>query len=352
MKRVLFLTTRPVLGGAQRWTYDQFQILDSDFDLYLSTSEEGWLTQKTRPLCRDILLDERIDGHISLGYFFRLYRFVVKNHIDLIIASSAYAGVYARFLRLFSPKLKIVYISHGWSSVYRGNAWMRLAERLLSYLSTCIVAVSESDYEKAIDFIKIKPEKMVLLENALFPCKNETKVSEGVTRTRMTAVMVARFEHPKRQDLLIEAARQMPYIDFKLVGEGSTLEPLRINAPSNVDFLQASTDIEEVLNRSDIFVLLSDSEGMPMSVIEALSCGKPVVLSSLAAMKVFIRGNGVLVDNSIGAVVEGFAQIRNMDLSFMAEQSRKLFNDRFNLDTKREKYIAFYQNLTYSDYDE
>ncbi len=345
MKRILFITTRPELGGAQKWTHDQIELLKGRFDLYLSTGEEGWLTEKLKFSCKDMLIDKKLYKYTSIFYLFKLLMFVRKNRIDIVVASSANAGVYARLLKIFLPKLSIVYVSHGWSAIYRGNIVFQAVEKMLSYLSTTILAISKSDYDKAVDILKIHPEKVVLIENAIYPYKNVVTIERQRDSKNITIVMVARFEYPKRQDLLIEAAKRLPDIHFQLVGEGKNLESCKKSAPNNVHFLEAATNIEEVLKHSDIFALLSESEGMPISVLEALACEKPILLSQMSSMETFVRENGLLVQNDVNEVILAIKRFKELDLEAMGQASLELFNERFNLLNNKERYIHFYESL-------
>ncbi|MCI0500327.1 MAG: glycosyltransferase, partial [Epsilonproteobacteria bacterium] len=267
-------------------------------------------------------------------------------HIDIVVASSANAGIYARLLKIFFPKLIIVYVSHGWSAIYRGNMMFRAVETMLSYLSTSILAISQSDYHKAVDILKINPKKVVLIENAIYPYINVNTNVKRKDSKGIVVVMIARFEYPKRQDLLIQAAKKLPEVQFKFVGEGKNLENCKNEAPNNVCFLQASTNIEEVLAEADIFALLSESEGMPISVLEALACKKPILLSKIPAMDIFIEENGFLVKNDIDEVVTAIKRLGESNLDDMGKASLKLFDDRFNLSNHMKKFITFYEDIS------
>lgn len=345
MKRILFITTRPELGGAQKWTHDQMELLEGKFDLYLSTGEEGWLTEKLKFSCQDMLINRKLYSYTSISYLFKLWMFVRKNRIDIVVASSANAGVYARLLKIFLPKLSIVYVSHGWSAIYRGNIVFQAVEKMLSYLSTAILVISKSDYDGAVDILKIHSEKVVLIENSIYPYKNVVTIDRQRDSKNITIVMVARFEYPKRQDLLIEAAKRLPDIQFQLVGEGKNLESCKKSAPNNVHFLGAKTNIEEILKNSDIFALLSESEGMPISVLEGLASKKPILLSHLPSMETFVRGNGFLVQNDVNEVIMSIKKFKELDLDTMGKVSLELFNERFNLLNNKERYIHFYESL-------
>ena len=346
MKRALFITTHPELGGAQKWTYDQICILHGQYEIYFATGSNGWLGQKVKPLCKEIFVDKGLYNFSSMGYLSRLYKFVKSNKIDLVVASSANAGIYARLLKILLPNLSVVYVSHGWSAIYRGNWFYQIVEKILSFLTTSILVVSEDDYNKAIDILKINPKKLVLIENAILPYGDEDckqKSSRDIHNT--SVVMIARFEYPKRQDLLIAAAKKLHNINFNFVGEGENLSSLKENAPTNITFFGTLKEVGPVLKESDIFVLLSDSEGMPLAVIEALACGKPVLLSDIPSMELFIKDNGFLIKNDIESVVKAFKNIQEMDLVSMGMHSQKLFNERFNLAKKKNEYLSFYESL-------
>ena len=136
MKKILFLITKSEIGGAQKWTKEQIDICRDKFICYLGTNKEGWLTANTN--VEKVLINERIEQRISFGYLLQLIRFVQKNQIDIVIASSANAGIYARLLKFFKINLKVVYVSHGWSAIYSGKklkSFYTFVEKTLSHLS-------------------------------------------------------------------------------------------------------------------------------------------------------------------------------------------------------------------------
>ncbi|NOR55570.1 MAG: glycosyltransferase [Sulfurovum sp.] len=348
MKRVLFITTHPVVGGAQKWTYDQINLLSKEYEIYFATGSDGWLVDKVEALCQDIFINKDLYSFSSLSYLFKIYNFVKTSQIDMIVASSANAGIYARLLKILIPSLKIVYVSHGWSAIYRGNWVHRKIEKILSVLTTAILVVSKEDYRKGLEFIGIDSGKLILIENAIAPCVVEEKedlVLRDKSKEVLSVVMVARFEYPKRQDLLIEAAKKLSNIHIFLVGEGENLQNLQEKAPVNVTFLDAATNVNAALKEADVFALLSDSEGMSLAVMEALSCGIPLILSDIPSMQVFIQENGFLVENDIDVLVKVLEGLQKNDLEELGKSSEKLFNEKFNLEKKKNIYLRFYQNL-------
>ena len=336
------MTTHADRGGAPKWTYAQMRLLQGSYDLYLGTGSEGWLTDASAKLCREIWVDKAAYHPLSLGYLWRLYRFVKKHRIDAVVASNAYAGVYARLLKLLKPSLRVAYVSHGWSALYRGSLLHRSAERLLARMSDAILAVSKSDAIKAVESLKIDPAKLTLIENGVMPCRKDEKIKklEG-----LHLVMVARFEKPKRQDIVVKAAAEVPDATFHFLGDGPMRATLEQTAPSNVRFWGECEDVEQILQQMDLFVLLSDSEGMPLSILEALSCAKPLIVSDLPSLRGFVEENGIVVQNSVPALVAAIEKIKMGDLKEMSERSRKLFKRSYNLERKKGDYLDFYAGL-------
>ncbi|MBO1913710.1 glycosyltransferase, partial [Microvirga sp. 3-52] len=95
-----------------------------------------------------------------------------------------------------------------------------------------------------------------------------------------TIIMVARFAAPKRQLQLLKALNQLRHIQWKVsfAGDGPLLHEAKefvkqANLCDRVEFLGNRDDITELLHKSSIFALLSDWEGLPLSILEAMRCG-------------------------------------------------------------------------------
>jgi glycosyltransferase involved in cell wall biosynthesis len=116
--------------------------------------------------------------------------------------------------------------------------------------------------------------------------RSEWRARQGFGDDDVLFVCVARFAPQKNHVLLLKAFAQGPASDPKahlvLVGEGvlrQQLEELAKNLglTSQVHFLGLRTDIPDVLSAMDVFVLSSDWEGNPLSVMEAMASGLPIV---------------------------------------------------------------------------
>jgi glycosyltransferase involved in cell wall biosynthesis len=116
--------------------------------------------------------------------------------------------------------------------------------------------------------------------------RKEWRAKEGFKDSDVLFVCVARFAPQKNQALLLQSFAQGPASDPRahlvLVGEGDLRADLeeqarKLNVSGKVHFLGLRSDIPDVLGAMDVFVLSSDYEGNPLSVLEAMASGLPVV---------------------------------------------------------------------------
>jgi glycosyltransferase involved in cell wall biosynthesis len=116
--------------------------------------------------------------------------------------------------------------------------------------------------------------------------REQWRARENLRQDDVLFVCVARFAPQKNHELLLKAFAQGPADDPKahlvLVGEGVLREKLEeqtnnLGLARQVHFLGLRTDIPDVLGAMDVFVLGSDWEGNPLSVMEAMASGLPIV---------------------------------------------------------------------------
>ncbi len=343
MKRILFVITKSENGGAQTWVKEQIDILKDHYKVYIATDDEkGWLLKAA--YSDATLSDSRIRKLFSFGYLYQLSMFAKKNKIDLVIANTANAGVYGRLIQLLYST-KMIYVGHGWSSIYNGGKLTFIyttIEKLLSYITDSVLCVSESDYKKAKDVIGIDPGRLKLIKNKILPLK-QVDYSNRDPKAKPKIIMVARFRSPKRQDLAIEAMKHLD-AELYLVGDGPLMKKYeKYKLDPKIHFLGDIDGFDEFY-KYDIFTLLSDSEGLPLSAVEAMSAGLPLVLSDVGGCPELINGNGVLVKNSVDSVVEGLKDaIKNKER--YSKRSLEIFDRDFNLAKSRDIYIDFYESI-------
>ncbi|MGN6394318.1 MAG: glycosyltransferase [Mucilaginibacter sp.] len=351
MHKVLFIVTKGQTGGAQKFVYEQIKVLADSLECYLSTNSEGWLSEKTASYIKKSLLDPRIES-ISLKYLIKLYRFIKDNKIDLVVCSSANGGLYGRLASFFSGR-KSVYVSHGWSSVYNGGRFafiLNFFETLLSLISTSILCISHNDYLIAREKIKVPNRKLRVITNAIIPIK-EIDAKKKFDIACYKVLTVARLASPKRIDLLMEAVKDLENVELTVIGDGPDGAALKQLANEqkilNVNFkgeVKSFRDFEDY----DIFALISESEGLPMSAIEAMSFGMPLVLSDVGGCPELIRNSGTLVENEGQKIKKGIAECI-LKLGEFSNNSYNYYRQEFNLLKKKAVFLDYYDSIISSN---
>ncbi|MGD0780419.1 MAG: glycosyltransferase family 4 protein [Dehalococcoidales bacterium] len=232
-----------------------------------------------------------------------VFRGVQKFKPDIISAHSTKAGYAARFAGAILRK-KVVFTAHGWPFTEGRGAWQRcllaLVERLASMATVTIICVSAYDQELALKFKVASLEKLVLIHNGVDPAPLLNARGEQVRREFglgkvPVLVMVGRLTQQKDPLTLLEACRLLE-TNFRLmmVGDGELRDKVeefvaRNNLRDKVTFTGERNDIPEILAASDILILDSRWEGLPLIIIEAEIAGLPVVASGVGGVPELIE---------------------------------------------------------------
>ena len=187
----------------------------------------------------------------------------------------------------------------------------------------------------------------------------EWRAREGFRDEDILFVCVARFAAQKNHALLLRAFAQGPASDpnahLVLVGEGALQERLEEQAKSfglthQVHFLGLRTDVPDVLGAMDVFVLSSDYEGNPLSVMEAMASGLPIVSTAAGGVPdLFESGReGLIVQpgdvqglsNSMVSLLGNREARQSMGMA-AAQRAR----ESFDVSTMVRAYEELYENL-------
>ncbi len=154
-----------------------------------------------------------------------------------------------------------------------------------------------------------------------------------------------------------EARKSMPNIRCLIYGSAIDLEYSlkcvealkRLKLEDNVQFMGATSEPEKAYNIADVVVCSAITEGFPFSVIEAMSCGKPVVASDVGGVKEALDGCGLLVKSRRPTELAQaiLMLLRNKQLSNqLGFQAMKRANEFFTLEQCIAKYRQLYEELT------
>jgi len=181
---------------------------------------------------------------------------------------------------------------------------------------------------------------------------------EGFMPTEILFVCVAWLRPEKNPVLLLEAFRRGPASDPRahllLVGTGALRSELerQIGASGlqgRVHLLGKRADVPEILNAADVFVLSSDYEGNPLSVMEAMAAGKPMICTAVGGVPELVEdGCGLLVPprdaQALSKAMSHMLENPNARKS-MGEKSARRAVEHFDLRAMTEAYENLYRLL-------
>lgn len=178
----------------------------------------------------------------------------------------------------------------------------------------------------------------------------------GLPDSALVFVCVARFHPLKNHEVLIRAfaalARTRPDVSLVLAGDGPTRGAMELAAGSlgvgdRVRFLGATTRVADVLAGSDVFVLASRWEGNPVSVLEAMAVGLPVVAPRVGGIGDVVRTavDGILYEagdepglHGAMAALADSVELRRA----LGRSARKRVVTSFSVETMVDGYLAIY----------
>jgi glycosyltransferase involved in cell wall biosynthesis len=133
------------------------------------------------------------------------------------------------------------------------------------------------------------------------------KAELGIPQDHFLVIHVGNFTPKKRHEDLLQGAKlvlgQRPKVSFMLVGTGPLEQAMKDRArelgiQSNIVFTGLRTDVPRLMAASDMFVLPSQFEGLPISLLEAICVGKPVIASRVGGVAEVVEDNvdGLLIE--------------------------------------------------------
>jgi exopolysaccharide biosynthesis polyprenyl glycosylphosphotransferase len=294
---------------------------------------------------------------------------IYKIKPDLVHAHSSIAGVVAR-LAGHSCKTPVVYTVHGFGFKPEVPTLRRtaasLAERTLARWTTHMICVSKHERTLTYD-LPIDQERVHVIANGLpkrqNPATNPSEAQEDSKDTHKASsasprlIMVARTKRPKRHDLLLQALARVrdtlgQEIPTTLAGDGPLTQQLKAQAQAlklqDITWAGDVADVSALLSAHDIFVLLSDHEGMPITVLEAMRAGVCVLASDLPGIREQLNTNqeGLLVANTIEAVTEALSRLVQEPYlrKRLARAGQQYFDSTFTVEPMAESVMQVYRH--------
>ncbi|MCL6572364.1 MAG: glycosyltransferase, partial [Bacillus sp. (in: Bacteria)] len=217
---------------------------------------------------------------------------------------------------------KVIYTAHGFHFCKGApiKNWLIYypIERWLANDTDCLITINEEDYKRSVQH-HFKAKRFehihgVGVNTELFKAVDQEQKSVlrklfGFQQNDFIMFYGAEFNKNKNQKLLIESLslikNEVPNAKLLLAGEGVMLDHCRnlavkLGVEDMVEFLGLRNDIEKLLKLSDTAVASSQREGLPVNIMEAMSCGLPVIATDNRGHRELIHNNknGWIIKNN------------------------------------------------------
>jgi glycosyltransferase involved in cell wall biosynthesis len=344
--------TQSELGGAQSVALHlaNYFVAQEGNEVYMVSGGPGdaWKELDSRVQVIYIKESRKKIGLQDIIVFLKLWLIRLKYQPDVVHLHSSKAGALGR---LVFPRKRIIYTVHGFDSIRLAFRMFLPVEKMLKKCAKYIVGVSRYDVEN-LEKEGIKGSVCIyngITDNGLSN-SNTDDIQTGITRLqelkkegKFIVATIARLGKQKKFDLFCEIAERYPNPNIAFVWIGNQTQPENIS--KNVYCFGEVKAAHRLLPCIDLFILTSNYEGLPISIIEALSYGKPVVASDVGGTREILDGkNGFALPNRAEAFVEKIEVCQNQSCFY--EQSclsaRGTYLQYFTIEKMCEKYQGLY----------
>ena len=275
-----------------------------------------------------------------------LKKLLEQEHYDVILCNTPMGGIVTRLAAKKTRKqgTKVIYMAHGFH-FFKGSSkasWLVFypIEKYMARYCDMLITINKEDYALAQERFG-KRTKIAHIhgigvdEERYHPATAEEQLAmrqaEGLSPEDFAILCVGELNENKNQKTLIAAAARlkdkMPHLKILLAGNGPKEQELRdqigsLGLRDTVKLLGYRTNLEHVTPAVDLVISCSHREGMPLNIIEAMLCKKPVVASHN-------RGHDELVEDGVTGYLlrpddaDGFAE-RIVRLSLDPEALHKM----------------------------
>lgn len=300
--RILQLIDSLQVGGAEVLAVNIANALSNEgVESHLCvTRNEGPLKEYIEPAVQYLFLKRK--KTVDIKSIYKLKNYIKYNNISIIHAHSTSYFI-AICVKLILPKLKVIWHNHTGNYVYIRGLKLVFFKSCTSYVDYIISVNKDLDFwSKTI----LKNVKGSCIKNfPVFMDLRKSTVLKGAKRNRI--VHVAGFRKPKDHLTLLNAFKiilnQEPTSSLHLIGKvykGIYSDSIKTfisdhNLSKYVFLYDVRSDIKNILDQADIGVLSSDSEGLPISLLEYGLAKLPVVVTNVGDCAAVVTNKQVVV---------------------------------------------------------
>jgi glycosyltransferase involved in cell wall biosynthesis len=330
MKKVIIISTSSDIGGGPMHILGLMKNLKTSYRFYAAIPSSGSMAEEIIENSYDNF--DIPQNRFSLKVALKLAKYIHKNDIRIIHSHGKGASTYARFLKLLFRKLILVHTLHGIHFKNYGalkRLLYRAFELLTVHINDRLVFVSKSEKLKLENFLKCKVKNWTIIPNGTAIRLDEAallkKISGKAAQTNI--IFLGRLDPIKNVMAVLDLARALETtgLSFKIsvCGGGEQKNEFVSNAKlhnsmSNVEikYLGQVRNGPEVLKQFDVLFNCSISEGLPISLLEAMSLGVLCLASD-------VTGNRDIINHNANGLLYPFGNMESAKNELMTVLNNK-----------------------------
>ncbi|MDD5218319.1 MAG: GNAT family N-acetyltransferase [Candidatus Omnitrophica bacterium] len=343
-----------------------------EFEIVVASGREDFQTERFKPLGLPhhfVDLVKAIKPLTDLKALWQLVRFIRRERFDVVHTHMAKADWIAGLAARICGVSGVLSTAHGPTTVSPGPSLMQtifdMVERITyRKVHHRVISVSQSTTHHLLTKKSVYVEQLSTIANGI-EChpemgsfdRNIKRREWGIRPDQHVLIMVGRLTFPKTPLVLLQSMQRLlqrwPGLVCLIVGDGPDRGRLEAwirdhHMQESVKLLGHREDVQSLLRLSDIFVLSSDSEGLSMSVLEAMAAGLPVIASRVGGMAELVEhkktgflvkpGDAAALANAIGTLLQDAS--RRGEMSHLSlERVSKEFDCRLQVEKIREVLV-------------
>lgn len=359
--KICHIITKSELGGAQAHLTELCRgLIKAGYEIEVATGEPGALVERLTEMGISVkiipALSNKLNPIKDIIAIRQLMKWLKTAKPDIVHLHSTKAGLLGRIAASIL-RIPSIFTAHGWAFTDGANLFRKAiakpTEWFAGHLSRSVICVSKYDYDLALRAKIVRKSRLHIVHNGISDIEPPTYRHD---QSELKMIMVARFAPPKQQVELIHVLSKWSKQNWTLflAGDGPNLKACKnlvsqLGLSKNVQFLGNVTNITNALYNSHIFILLSRYEGLPISILEAMRAGIPVIASDVGGVR-------ELIDRDIGFLIPKNNESLLLDaldnfisdpkcLTIMGSKARSKFLDHFKAEDMVRKISSIYQNL-------
>lgn len=358
MKNVLTIDLGRDYGGAEKVIENLFFYDYSDINMHLVALKDTKFSNviKHKGTNNNYMFIENNKKKI-LSSLFEVKKYIKDNDINIIHAHGVTSEIFAVLLSKMT-KCKLITTIHSradfdTTNELKGRIYCFIQKALLRYNKKYAVVSNElGDF--FIDNMKVDKRKIEIIINGIKPLGKREKKSNDI----FTISTIGRLTSVKAHKKLIEALIKLKEenIKFKCIiaGDGELEEELKEIVNNNdikdeVEFYGFIDDVRDVLDKSDCLIIHSDMEGLPITLLETMSYGVPIIAHQVGGISgVIDEKNGIPMNTNNSKEIKDkiiFCMQNRQEIQKRAEQAKIDFINKYEISKFIDSYCELYKDL-------